>query len=234
MFLIDWDDLQLNVPNPFVPGQFFIANVGSARSRGVEVDLTARPRQDVDLFGALGFTSARFADGTIGQRRRGRRQQDALHARLHRHRRRAASRARLRRRSAASRRAEIVMTGAFKYDEGNTRGTGRLLAGQHPRRRAAQAAVRRAVAAQRLRDQIRADRHSVSGLCAVGLHRRERPSAHVRRQHRNDVLGSGIRDRGSGSDQMTDNHCSCYTDDSGRASQSRRARARPGGDHRRC
>ena len=44
VFFIDWDDLQLNVPNPFVPGQFYIANVGGARSRGVEFDVTARPR----------------------------------------------------------------------------------------------------------------------------------------------------------------------------------------------
>ena len=28
VFSIDWSDLQLNVPNPFVPGQFYIANVG--------------------------------------------------------------------------------------------------------------------------------------------------------------------------------------------------------------
>ncbi len=43
VFYIDWADLQLNVPNPFVPGQFYIANVGEARSGGVEFELTARP-----------------------------------------------------------------------------------------------------------------------------------------------------------------------------------------------
>ena len=37
VFYIDWDDLQLNVPNPFVPGQFYIANVGNARSSGARV-----------------------------------------------------------------------------------------------------------------------------------------------------------------------------------------------------
>ncbi|MEZ5287620.1 MAG: TonB-dependent receptor [Vicinamibacterales bacterium] len=31
-FHVGWDDLQLNVPNPFVPGQFYIANVGRAKS----------------------------------------------------------------------------------------------------------------------------------------------------------------------------------------------------------
>ena len=43
VFSIDWQDLQLNLPNPQVPGQFYIANVGSARSSGVEFELQ-RPR----------------------------------------------------------------------------------------------------------------------------------------------------------------------------------------------
>ena len=30
VFFIDWDDLQLNLPNREVPGQFYIANVGGA------------------------------------------------------------------------------------------------------------------------------------------------------------------------------------------------------------
>ena len=64
VFFINWDDLQLNVPNQFVPGQFYIANVGAAHSRGVEFDLAARPRPELDLFAAVGFTSARFDDGT--------------------------------------------------------------------------------------------------------------------------------------------------------------------------
>lgn len=119
VFFIDWDDLQLNVPNPFVPGQFYIANVGGARSRGAEFDLTARPRPGLDLFAALGFTAARFADGTMsggvavggnqlpytpdytaafgGQMTR------AITAAI-----------------SGYGRAEIVLTGAFNYDEGNT------------------------------------------------------------------------------------------------------------------
>lgn len=64
VFWIDWDDLQLNVPNPFVPGQFFIANVGGARSRGVEVDVTARAHPSIDLFASFGYTHARFGSGT--------------------------------------------------------------------------------------------------------------------------------------------------------------------------
>jgi iron complex outermembrane receptor protein len=65
VFAIDWDDLQLNLPNPVVIGQFFIANVGGATSRGVELEMTARPRTGIDLFGSVGFTRARFGDGSV-------------------------------------------------------------------------------------------------------------------------------------------------------------------------
>jgi iron complex outermembrane receptor protein len=64
LFVIDWDDLQLNVPNPFVPGQFYIFNVGAARSSGFEAEVTARPTAMLDVFASFGYTRARFADGT--------------------------------------------------------------------------------------------------------------------------------------------------------------------------
>ena len=64
VFFIDWDDLQLNVPNPFVPGQFYIANVGGAGSSGFEFDVTARPVQMLDVFASFGYTNTSFADGT--------------------------------------------------------------------------------------------------------------------------------------------------------------------------
>jgi iron complex outermembrane receptor protein len=62
-FHIDWDDLQLNVPNPAVPAQFYISNVGSAVSQGVEFELGARVAPRVDVFGAVGYTHARFSAG---------------------------------------------------------------------------------------------------------------------------------------------------------------------------
>ncbi|MCC7033587.1 MAG: TonB-dependent receptor [Acidobacteria bacterium] len=65
VFHISWNDMQLNVPNPFVPGQFYIANVGEARSRGVELELAARPHARVELFGNVGYTHARFGDGSV-------------------------------------------------------------------------------------------------------------------------------------------------------------------------
>jgi iron complex outermembrane receptor protein len=64
VFRIDWSDLQVNEPNPAVPGQFFIANAAGAHSTGFEFELHARPDEGLDLFGSAGFTHARFADGS--------------------------------------------------------------------------------------------------------------------------------------------------------------------------
>lgn len=65
VFSIDWNDLQLNIPNPNIPAQFFIANVGNATSRGVEFEMTARPHAYVDLFASVGYTHARFGDNSV-------------------------------------------------------------------------------------------------------------------------------------------------------------------------
>jgi iron complex outermembrane receptor protein len=65
VFFIDWNDLQLNLPNPAVPAQFYIANVGGARSAGLELELSARPQSSIDVFAALGYTHARFKDGSV-------------------------------------------------------------------------------------------------------------------------------------------------------------------------
>jgi iron complex outermembrane receptor protein len=65
IFHIDWDDLQLNVPNPSVPAQFFISNVGGATSKGVELELAARAAPGLDLFASYGYTKARFGEGSV-------------------------------------------------------------------------------------------------------------------------------------------------------------------------
>ena len=65
VFHIDWNDLQLNLPNPAVPGQFYIANVGTASSNGLELELNTRPYPGVDVFGAFGYTHARFGAGSV-------------------------------------------------------------------------------------------------------------------------------------------------------------------------
>jgi iron complex outermembrane receptor protein len=53
------------VPDPAVPAQFFIANVGRATSKGVEFELAARAAPGVDLFAAVGYTHARFGAGAV-------------------------------------------------------------------------------------------------------------------------------------------------------------------------
>ena len=65
VFHIDWEDMQLNLPNLFVPGEFYIANVGGATSSGVELELNARIHPNVDVFGDFGYTKARFKENSI-------------------------------------------------------------------------------------------------------------------------------------------------------------------------
>ena len=65
VFYIDWDDLQLNIPNPAVPAQFYISNVGGAVSKGVELEVGTRAAPGIDLFTSVGYTHARFAEGSI-------------------------------------------------------------------------------------------------------------------------------------------------------------------------
>src|SRR5262249_29689861 len=65
VFYIDWDDLELNIPNPAVPAQFYIANVGGAVSKGIEFELGARAAPGVDLFTSVGYTHARFSTGSV-------------------------------------------------------------------------------------------------------------------------------------------------------------------------
>jgi iron complex outermembrane receptor protein len=64
VFYIDWDDLQLNISNPAVPAQFYVSNVGGAISKGVELELGTRAAPGVDLLTSVGYTHARFAEGS--------------------------------------------------------------------------------------------------------------------------------------------------------------------------
>jgi iron complex outermembrane receptor protein len=64
LFYIDWDDLQLNIPVITSPGRFYIANVGNADSKGVELETAYRPARWIELFGSVGYTDAEFGDGS--------------------------------------------------------------------------------------------------------------------------------------------------------------------------
>lgn len=63
-FYTRWNDLQLNVPNPTVPGQFFVANVGEVASKGVEMEINARPAAGWDVFAGAGWVAAKFRSGS--------------------------------------------------------------------------------------------------------------------------------------------------------------------------
>lgn len=64
LFQIQIDDLQLNVPIPNGAGRFYIDNTGKATNRGAELELTAKPLENLTLFSSLGFLDARFGDGS--------------------------------------------------------------------------------------------------------------------------------------------------------------------------
>ena len=64
-YRITWDDMQLNVPTPGAPAQFYIANVGNAKSSGVEVAMNARPMSALDLYGTFGTADATFGTGSL-------------------------------------------------------------------------------------------------------------------------------------------------------------------------
>jgi len=65
VFYINWVDLQVNVPNPFVPAQFYIANAGTATSKGIEIELNARPQPGLDVFASVGHTSGHFGSASV-------------------------------------------------------------------------------------------------------------------------------------------------------------------------
>jgi iron complex outermembrane receptor protein len=63
LFHTEWDDIQLDV-SLGVPGAFFIDNAGKATSRGIELELTARPLRGLQLFGGIGLLDTEFGAGS--------------------------------------------------------------------------------------------------------------------------------------------------------------------------
>jgi iron complex outermembrane receptor protein len=119
-FFIDWNDLQLNVPNLQVPGQIFIANVGGATSKGIELEATARPMAGVDVFGSLGYTHARFSDGTTALGRDVSENEIPNTPKVTFN--LGAQYGRAMTFGTVYGRADLVVYGAYKYDEANTQG----------------------------------------------------------------------------------------------------------------
>ena len=187
VFFIDWDDLQLNLPNPVVPAQFYIANVGGAHSAGVELELTARPRASLDVFSTFGYTHARFEDGSSSSgvdvsgnelpntpdytSSVGAQQSRPLGTRATR---------------VWSRRGRLLRRVPVRRCQ--YRRAGSVLAGELPRRCAGRAPVRRGVGQERVRHTIHSGRVCVCRVRAFRLRGRERAAAHLRHQWRRDLL----------------------------------------------
>jgi iron complex outermembrane recepter protein len=66
-FLLTWDDMQMYVPNPVIPGNYFVDNAGEAESRGLELEVQWKAAAGVDLFGSFGWTDAEFSGGAESQ-----------------------------------------------------------------------------------------------------------------------------------------------------------------------
>lgn len=60
LFKIDWDDRQLEVADPFLPGRFFLDNVGESESVGFEIDVKAVITRQWFVMGGLGVTDSEF------------------------------------------------------------------------------------------------------------------------------------------------------------------------------
>ncbi|PYR39389.1 MAG: hypothetical protein DMF90_00120, partial [Acidobacteria bacterium] len=120
VFFIDWNDLQLNVPDPAVPAQFYISNVGAATSKGVELELNARPAGGFDVFTSVGYTNARFSESSVsgvtnvGGHKIPNTPDYTISAGLQYS--RAVAKA------VAHARADVVVYGAFQYNDANTIG----------------------------------------------------------------------------------------------------------------
>jgi iron complex outermembrane receptor protein len=119
VFYLRWRDMQVNSPNPFVPGQFFIENAAGATSKGVEVEFNARLAANCDVFGGLGVTNARFGDGSLssGVVVDGNRLSNAPRYTADIGGQYSVA---LPRRTSAYVRAEVTFRGAYHYDDANT------------------------------------------------------------------------------------------------------------------
>ncbi len=186
-FLIDWSDLQVNVPNPLVPAQFYIASVGGARSKGVELELHARVLPRLEMFGTFGYTDAHFASGAqsgganVGGNKLsitpdytasfGVEPSVALGGD-----------------ASVYGRAELALIGAFEYDDANTAGQSAYSLANFRAGAQTQTHVRRSLGPERLRYALCADRVCVPGPCPIRVRRRTGPAPDVRRQDRADLL----------------------------------------------
>ncbi len=65
LFHIDWTDMQVEIPTAGGTA-VYIDNAGEASSRGVELEVAARPMPGLEIFAGGGYTDAQYEDYTSG------------------------------------------------------------------------------------------------------------------------------------------------------------------------
>ena len=186
VFYIDWDDLQLNIPNPAVPAQFYIANVGGAVSKGVELEIGARAAPGVDLFTSVGYTHARFAEGSIssGVNVEGNKIPNTPEYTASA----GVQYSRVVGPATILGRADAVFYGVVPVQRPEFAWTGGVLARQPPPRGDGPIPDGRAAHSERLRHQVHSAGVPVSELRAIRLHGRDGRSSHRQRERGPAIL----------------------------------------------
>ncbi len=67
IYYMDWSDVQIRADNPATPNIFdpFISNAGAAHSAGIELEVRARPRSDLELTLVASRVEAKYDEGSL-------------------------------------------------------------------------------------------------------------------------------------------------------------------------
>jgi len=55
---VDWRNMQLDIPLP--DGSAYVANAGKSHSQGLEMEITGRPLENLELFGGIAYMQSQF------------------------------------------------------------------------------------------------------------------------------------------------------------------------------
>ena len=190
VFYIDWDDLQLNVPNPAVPGAVLHRQRRRRHQQGRRArDQRARAAPGVDVFTAIGYTQR-----ALRRRQRLRVPSTSTATRCPTRPTTPPASARSTRASWAPAtvhgRADVVLLRRVPVRRRQLPRPGRVLAGQPARRLHGAALIRRGVRPQRLRHGLHSARVPLPQLRAVGVPGRDGRAADDRGEHRPSFLAA--------------------------------------------
>ncbi len=175
-----------------MPAQFYIANVGGAVSKGVELEIGARAAPGVDLFTSVGYTHARFAEGSIssGVNVEGNKIPNTPEYT-------ASAGVQYSRAVGPATilgRADAVFYGSFQYNDQNSLGPGGVFARQPPPRGDGPIPDGRTAHSKCLRHPVHSVGVPLSELRPVRLHGRDGRSAHRQRERGCTILSLSIQE----------------------------------------